>query len=399
MKTAVIIGSGPAGLMAADELSRAGAKVTVIEAKPSLGRKFLMAGKSGLNLTKDEPLAVFAKQFSEAGDWLSPMLSEFGPHDMVTFAKDLEQDVFTGSSGRVFPNAMKASPFLRSWIQRLTRKGVEFQTRWSWQGWQDANLLFDAPDGPQSTSPDVTVFALGGGSWARLGSDGKWADIFQENEIEIVPFGASNAALSINWTSYMQPHFGTPLKGVSFSAGSHSSRGEAVVSSKGLEGGGIYSVSRGIREGHDLFIDLKPDWTLERVQVAIEQKRGKATLTNHLRRSLKMKKHELALLNEFAHSLLQDMSALAKTIKALPIKTASLRPIDEAISTSGGVPRFAFDEHLMLTAKPGTFCAGEMLDWEAPTGGYLLTACFATGRTAGRGAARYLGLSPTPGHV
>ena len=396
MKTAIIIGSGPAGLMAADELSRAGAKVTVIEAKPSLGRKFLMAGKSGLNLTKDEPLDQFTAHYAEAKDWLAPMLKEFGPKDVKQFADDLEQAVFTGTSGRVFPKTMKASPMLRAWIARLIEQGVQFKTKWRWLGWDGDALSFETADGVQTIQADATLFALGGASWARLGSNGQWAAEFANQGIALASFGASNAGIALDWSGHMKPHFGVPLKAVEFRSGPYHSRGEGIISSNGIEGGGAYSISRGIREGNAFDIDLRPDWPLERVQTSLEKPRGKASMSNHMRRVLNLKKHELALLNEWARPLPNDSNAVAKLIKNVLVSNAKLAPIDEAISTSGGVAREALDANLMLFAKPGVFCAGEMLDWEAPTGGYLLTACFTTGRTAGRGAAQYLGLTPAP---
>ena len=396
MKTALIIGGGPAGLMAADELSRAGVAVHISDSKPSLGRKLLMAGKSGLNLTKSEPLETFLKNYTDARHWLAPMINEFGPEQVIQFAEQLEQPVFVGTSGRVFPKTMKASPMLRSWLKRLQEQGVTFQTRAQWRGFQGDGHLFDTPEGTQVQRADAVVFALGGASWSRLGSDGEWSKQFAKAGIALSPFGAANAAIALDWSTHMQPHFGTPLKSVAFSAGPYTSRGEAVITEKGLEGSGIYSVSRGVREGHDLFVDLKPDWTVERVQGALERARGKTSLSNHLRRVLKLGKHELTLINEWKRPLPDDTHGLAKHIKALQIPDAKLRPMDEAISTSGGVAQRALTENLMLLAKPGVFCAGEMLDWEAPTGGYLLTACLATGRCAGRGALAYLGLSPTP---
>ena len=396
MKTALVVGGGPAGLMAADELSRAGAKVIVIDAKPSVGRKFLMAGKSGLNLTKYEALGPFVENYTDAQNWLGPIIETFGPEQVVQFAERLEQSVFTGTSDRIFPDAMKASPLLRAWINRLSQQGVEFRTKWRWLGCDGSSLTFDTPDGAQSVEADVTVFALGGASWARLGSDGHWAKIFAKEEFKLTQFGASNAGIDVEWSAHMQPHFGTPLKAVAFRSGTYSSRGEAVISQNGLEGGGIYSVSRGVREGGDLYIDLMPDWPVDRVRTALAKLRGKTSLTNHIRKTLNLKKHELAMLGEWARPLPSEASELAPIIKNLKVGHSGLRPMDEAISTSGGVPQAAFDENLMLRARPGTFCAGEMLDWEAPTGGYLLTACFATGYTAGRGAAHYLGLTPAP---
>ena len=393
MKTAFVIGGGPAGLMAAQELALAGASVALIEAKPSLGRKFLMAGKSGLNLTMDEPIDAFTAKYGEAGQWLSSMLHEFGPNEVSEFATRLGQTVFTGSSGRVFPQVMKASPMLRAWIKHLDALSVTISTKWRWTGWDDGALVFETPDGPRTCIADVVVLALGGKSWARLGSDGQWATHFEK---AVTPFGPSNSAISIEWSAHVAQHFGTPLKAVTFKSGPYQSRGEAVISKNGLEGGGVYSVSRGVREGHPLFIDLKPDWSTSLVEAALQKSKGKTSTINHLRKVLKLQKHELALLNEWARPLPSDLRSLADTVKHLKVADAKLRPIDEAISTSGGIRRDALDESLMLKSRAGVFCAGEMLDWEAPTGGYLLTACFATGRTAGRGAAKYLGLTPTP---
>ncbi|WP_273508764.1 TIGR03862 family flavoprotein [Planktotalea frisia] len=393
MKTAFVIGGGPAGLMAAQELALAGASVALIEAKPSLGRKFLMAGKSGLNLTMDEPIDAFTAKYGEAGQWLSSMLHEFGPNEVSEFATRLGQTVFTGSSGRVFPQVMKASPMLRAWIKHLDALSVTISTKWRWTGWDDGALVFETPDGPRTCIADVVVLALGGKSWARLGSDGQWATHFEK---AVTPFGPSNSAISIEWSAHVAQHFGTPLKAVTFKSGPYQSRGEAVISKNGLEGGGVYSVSRGVREGHPLFIDLKPDWSTSLVEAALQKPKGKTSTINHLRKVLKLQKHELALLNEWARPLPSDLRSLADTVKHLKVADAKLRPIDEAISTSGGIRRDALDESLMLKSRAGVFCAGEMLDWEAPTGGYLLTACFATGRTAGRGAAKYLGLTPAP---
>ena len=393
MKTAFVIGGGPAGLMAAQELALAGASVALIEAKPSLGRKFLMAGKSGLNLTMDEPIDAFTAKYGEAGQWLSSMLHEFGPNELSEFATRLGQTVFTGSSGRVFPQVMKASPMLRAWIKHLDALSVTISTKWRWTGWDDGALVFETPDGPRTCIADVVVLALGGKSWARLGSDGQWATHFEK---AVTPFGPSNSAISIEWSAHVAQHFGTPLKAVTFKSGPYQSRGEAVISKNGLEGGGVYSVSRGVREGHPLFIDLKPDWSTSLVEAALQKPKGKTSTINHLRKVLKLQKHELALLNEWARPLPSDLRSLADTVKHLKVADAKLRPIDEAISTSGGIRRDALDESLMLKSRAGVFCAGEMLDWEAPTGGYLLTACFATGRTAGRGAAKYLGLTPAP---
>ncbi|GHF42873.1 NAD(FAD)-utilizing dehydrogenase [Seohaeicola zhoushanensis] len=390
---AVVIGGGPAGLMAAEELARAGHAVTVIEAKPSLGRKLLMAGKSGLNLTKEEEAAAFLAAYAEAAPWLAPMIAAFGPAEVRDWAEGLGQETFAGSTARVFPVAMKASPLLRAWIARLTDLGVTFRTRWRWTGWEGDALAFETPEGRQLLHSAVTVLALGGASWARLGSDGAWAALLAARGIPLAPFAPANAGVAVAWSPHMAAVYGQPLKGVAFRAGAWTSRGEAVISARGLEGSGIYAVSRGLREGHPLVIDLMPDLAEAEVARRLSRPRGRASLSNHLRKALKLAPAAHALLNECARPLPADPPALAARIKALAVPNATLRPIDEAISTAGGLPRAALDDDLMLVQMPGVFCAGEMLDWEAPTGGYLLTACLATGRHAGQGAARRLALA------
>jgi len=388
-KQAVVIGAGPAGLMAAEELAHAGCDVTVIEAKSSVGRKFLMAGKSGLNLTRDEPADAFLDAYAEAAPWLRPMISAFGVQQVQDWARDLGQGLFTGSTGRVFPVAMKASPLLRAWLGRLNAAGVQFRTRWRWTGWDGDALAFDTPDGAAQLAPDVTVLALGGASWARLGSNGAWAAFLAERGVELAPFAPANVGVLVDWSAHMHPLFGQPLKGVAFHAGSLQSRGEAVISARGLEGGGIYSISRAVREGHALSVDLLPKLTIAEVAARLARPRGKSSLSNHLRKLLKLGPARTALLQEFGRPLPQDPAELAALIKRLPIRHAGLCPLDEAISTAGGVPRAALSDGLMLNALPGVFCAGEMLDWEAPTGGYLLTACLSTGRWAGISAAEF----------
>ena len=387
---AVVIGGGPAGLMAAGELAAAGHRVLVAEAKPSLGRKLLMAGKSGLNLTKEEAPQAFLDAYAEAASWLAPMLAEFGPAQVRLWAERLGQPLFTGSTGRVFPEAMKASPLLRAWLARLADLGVETRSRWRWTGWDGEALSFDTPGGATQVVPAVTVLALGGASWRRLGSDGAWAPLLAARGVEVAPFAAANAGVAIDWSPHMAAHLGAPLKNVAFRAGAYSSRGEATISQRGLEGGGLYSVSRGLREGAPLWLDLLPDLGAAAVADRLAAPRGKASLANHLRKRLGLPPAQIALLNEFARPLPQDAAALAALIKAMPVRHSGLRPLDEAISTAGGVRQDALDGALMLKAMPGVFCAGEMLDWEAPTGGYLLTACLATGRWARRSAAAYL---------
>lgn len=386
MTDALIIGGGPAGLMAAEELARAGRKVLIVDAKPSLGRKFLMAGKSGLNLTRDEPFDSFLAAYQEAAPTLSPMLAEFGPEAVKSWALELGQDLFTGSTGRVFPVTMKASPLLRAWLGRLEKLGVTVQTRWRWQGWQQGDCLFDTDQGVRRLRPAVTVLALGGASWAKLGSDGAWAQHFAD-QMPLSPFKPANAGLVVAWSDHMNRHFGSPLKNILLKAGNAETRGEAVISNRGLEGGGIYAICRYVRDGAPLTIDLKPDVSLKALTARLKRPRGKASWPNFLRKSASLDPAKLALLHEFSRPLPRDPEILAGLIKALPIQHGGLRPMDEAISTAGGIPLAALDQGLMLKDMPGVFAAGEMLDWEAPTGGYLLTACLATGRWAGRHAA------------
>ncbi len=381
MSDALIIGAGPAGLMAAEELAKAGHKVVVAEAKPSPARKFLMAGKSGLNLTKVEPFETFLDAYDATA--LRPMLEAFGPEEVQHWAESLDQPLFTGSTGRVFPKAMKASPLLRAWLARLDGMGVELRTRWRWTGWDGSDVLFDTPEGSQRLSPAVTVLACGGASWARLGSDGGWAEYLPK---DTAPFQPTNMGFEMAWSPHMARHFGLAVKGVRLCAGDSRSRGEFVISERGIEGGGIYGVSKAMREGATLHLDLLPDLSEEAVRTKLSRPRGKASLGNHLRKTLKLDPVKQALLMEFARPLPDD---LAPVIKALPIRNNGPRPLDEAISVAGGLRFDALTDDLMLPARPGTFAAGEMLDWEAPTGGYLLTACLATGRWAARGAAAW----------
>lgn len=387
---AVVIGGGPAGLMAAAELARAGQRVLLLEAKPSLARKLLMAGKSGLNLTKDEGLTQLMPQYGEAAENLRPMIQAFDATSVQDWARGLGQELFTGSTGRVFPTKMKASPLLRAWLAELGALGVTWRSRWRWTGWQGDALAFDTPEGQKLVAADATVLALGGASWARLGSDGGWAEHLAARGIDLAPFKPANAGLVVNWSAHMETLRGAPIKGVRWQAGALCSRGEAVISARGLEGGGLYSVSAAVREGAELYVDLLPDLSLPEVSRRLARQRGKASLSNHLRRALKLGTARSALLQEFGRPLPQQPKDLAALIKSLPVKHAGLRPLDEAISTAGGVPWGAVGPDLMLRKIPGLFCAGEMLDWEAPTGGYLLTGCFATGRWAGRAAAGYL---------
>jgi len=378
---AVVIGAGPAGLMAAEELARAGRQVEVIDRMPSVGRKFLMAGKSGLNLTKAEAHARFIAAYGAAPPALRAALDAFGPEAVQEWARGLGQDLFTGTTGRVFPVAMKASPLLRGWLRRLEELGVSLTTRARWTGWEEDGALRFEGTGPRRAR--VAVLALGGGSWARLGSDGLWTAALPE---AVLPFAPSNAGLVVDWSAHMAKHLGQPVKGVALRAGAQVSRGEWVVSAQGIEGGGVYALSPALRAGAPLRLDLAPDLTAEEVAARLARPRGKASLSNHLRKALKLDPVKIALLNEWGRPLPDDLAPL---IKDLPVRHGGFRPLDEAISTVGGLRADALDADLMLRARPGVFCAGEMLDWDAPTGGYLISACLATGRHAGRAAARW----------
>ena len=379
MMDALVIGAGPAGLMAAEELARAGRRVVVVEGKPTVGRKFLMAGKSGLNITKDEALPAFQGRYDS--DFLAPMLAAFGPAEVQAWCRDLGQPVFTGSSGRVFPKAMKASPLLRAWLVRLGAAGVELRTRWRWTGFDGAGLAFDTPLGRQVLTPSVTVLALGGASWARLGSDAAWVPWLADRGVEIAPFKPANIGLRVDWSAHMARFYGLPVKGAALLAGKQRERGEFVISARGLEGGGIYAVSRSVREGAALGLDFMPDVAMSDVEARLAKMRAGETAANRLRK-LGLAPVAVALVMEFGRGM-----PLGRAVKFLPVAHRGPRPMDEAISVAGGVSRAAVTDDLQLRAIRGVFVCGEMLDWEAPTGGYLLTAAWATGRWAGRAAA------------
>lgn len=380
---ALVIGAGPAGLMAAEELAKAGVRTLVVEAKPTVARKFLMAGKSGLNVTKDEAWDTFVSRY-DAQQLLS-ILKEFGPREVQDWCRDLGQDVYTGSSGRIFPVAMKASPLLRAWLQRLTTQGVEIRTRWRWTGFDGAAFAFDTPTGPQSLTPKVTILALGGASWQRLGSDGAWVPWLRERGMEITDWKPANMGFRVDWSPHMAPFFGSPVKGIALIAGPHRERGEFVISAKGVEGGGIYSIYKYLRDAYTLALDLLPDLAQEEITRRLSRMKPGDSTTNKLRK-LGLDRAQIALVMEFSRA--KPFAHL----KHLPIPLQGPRPLDEAISVAGGIAWDAVTPDLELKALPGTFVAGEMLDWEAPTGGYLLTASWATGRWAGRAAAQRFSL-------
>ncbi|TFL19993.1 TIGR03862 family flavoprotein [Jannaschia formosa] len=372
-----VIGAGPAGLMAAEAAAAAGAEVTIHDHMPSPARKLLMAGKSGLNVTHAGP--GFAARYGCRP--LARLVEAFGPEDVRAWMDGLGQSSFAGSTGRVFPHAMKASPLLRAWLARLDGFGVTLRRRSRWTGWEGTALTF--ADGTRA-APDATVLALGGASWRRLGSDGAWAALSELAPLT-APFAPSNVGLAVAWSAHMTLHFGAPLKNVALIVGDRTHRGEITLSAKGLEGGGLYPHTPAFRAGARLALDLKPDLTEAQIRDRLERQ-GKRSAKDRLRRALRLTDAQIALMQEVARPLPADLAPL---VKHLPIPHTGLRPMDEAISTAGGLRWDALDESLMLRERPGTFAAGEMLDWEAPTGGWLLTACLATGRHAGEAAAAW----------
>ena len=383
MLDALVIGAGPAGLMAAEELSKTGTQVLVVEAKPTVARKFLMAGKSGLNVTKDEDWERFITRYD--APQLLPMLKDFGPAQVQGWCRTLGQEVYTGSSGRVFPIAMKASPLLRAWLQRLTAQGVEIRTRWRWTGFDGKALTFDTPTGAESLTPKVTILALGGASWQRLGSDGAWVPWLRDKGVQITDWQPANMGFRVDWSPYMAPYFGNPVKGIALIAGPRRERGEFVISARGIEGGGIYGIYKYLRDGAPLALDLLPDLSAEEINRRLAKMKSSESTANRLRK-LGLDKTQVALVMEYARA--EPFAHL----KHLYIPLQGPRPLDEAISVAGGIAWDSLTQDLELNARPNTFVAGEMLDWEAPTGGYLLTASWATGRWAGRAAARRIRL-------
>ena len=378
MLDALVIGAGPAGLMAAEELAKAGRRVVICEGKSSPARKFLMAGKSGLNVTKAKALPAFIAAYQSPH--MAPFLAEFGPEAVMDWCNQLGADVFIGSSGRVFPKAMKASPLVRAWMARLAGMGVELRSRWRWVGFDDG-FAFDTPQGRTVLHPAVTVLALGGASWARLGSDAAWVPWLAEKGVRITPFQPANMGFHVDWSPHMAKVFGQAVKGAALCVDKRRERGEFIISSKGVEGGGIYAVSRDLRQGAALQLDLMPDVSVDEVAQRLSAMRSSETLVNRLRK-LGLSAPALALVMEFGRAL-----SPPQAVKALPIPLGPPRPMDEAISVAGGVSFASVTPDLELRALPKTFVCGEMLDWEAPTGGYLLTGCWASGRWAGRAAA------------
>ena len=397
---AVVIGGGPAGLMAAEALAESGAQVDLFDAMPSVGRKFLLAGKGGLNITHAKPPEKFLARYGERSETLESMVNKFGAGQLRDWVHGLGVETFVGTSQRVFPKEMKAAPLLRAWLHRLRAAGLRIHARHRWTGWNaDGALRFSTPQGETTLTATCTVLALGGGSWARLGSDGAWVPLLEARGIPVAPLRPANCGFEVAWSTHLRERYaGQPVKGVVASmtdatGASHHRNGEFVVSEYGVEGSLIYALSAPLRDtiaaqGHAmLHLDLLPDHDAARVIAEVSHPRGSRSLSTHLQSRLGLKGVKAGLLREaLSAEAMHDPQQLAATIKALPLKLTATRPIDEAISSAGGVPFEALDEGLMLKALPGVFCAGEMLDWEAPTGGYLLTACFASGRLAGTGA-------------
>ncbi len=398
----IVVGAGPAGLMAAEVLASQGVAVHVYDAMPSAGRKFLLAGRGGMNLTHSEPLEAFLTRLRPQAPQLLEMVRGFGPEALRAWARGLGVETFVGTSGRVFPTDMKAAPLLRAWLQRLRAAGVVFHMRHRWLGWgADGALRFASPQGEQSVAAGAVVLALGGASWARLGSDGAWQPVLQGQGVDVAPLVPSNCGFDVTggWSDHFSSRFaGQPFKLVAITFNGVTRKGEFVATASGVEGSLVYAFSADLREaiardGEAVFhLDLLPDRSPDKVLSEVRHPRGSRSLSSHLKGRLHLDGIKAGLLHEaLTKEQMHDPVGLAATIKSLPLRVSAARPIDEAISSAGGVRWEAMDADLMLTARPGVFCAGEMLDWEAPTGGYLLTACMASGRHAGLGVLRRLG--------
>ena len=396
-----VIGAGPAGLMAAEVLSQAGVKVDLYDSMPSVGRKFLLAGVGGMNITHSEPYPAFLSRYAERAPHMAPLLRAFDADSLCQWIHELGIETFIGSSGRVFPTDMKAAPLLRAWLKRLRESGVVIHTRHRWLGWQaDGQLRIASPEGEKTLKPDAVVLALGGGSWARLGSDGAWMPLLAERGVEVAALLPSNCGFDVaGWSDLLRNKFaGAPLKNIAIALEHSTPRlGECVITASGIEGSLIYAWSAPIREAINqhgaatILIDLLPGKAVDKIEAALAKPRGSRSMSKHLHSQLGLDGVKAALLRELAPTdCFADPAQLAQAIKALPLKLIKTRPLDEAISSAGGVRFEALDEHLMLKQLPGVFCAGEMLDWEAPTGGYLLTGCFASGRAAGLGVLSWL---------
>ncbi|CAN1724251.1 TIGR03862 family flavoprotein [Hyphomicrobium sp. 1Nfss2.1] len=402
-----VIGGGPAGLMAAETLAHSGVSVTVYDRMPSLARKFLLAGRGGLNLTHSEGLEQFLARYGDARERLRPAIEAFPPSAVREWCEGLGEATFVGSSGRVFPVAMKASPLLRAWLSRLIAAGVTIRNRWRWTGWDgEGRLTFETPAGERLIEADATLLALGGASWPRLGSTGDWVPVLDGAGVAVAPLAAANCGFDIAWSDHFRSRFeGQPLKRIAASFEGASVRGEALITAEGIEGGSVYALSARLRDAiaRDgtavLVLDLRPDITVEALAGRLGKARAKQSLATFLRKAAGMSAVEIGLLHETAAQRLTEMppEEIARLIKAVPLRLTAAAPIARAISTAGGVKWNDVDDRLMLHRRRGVFVAGEMLDWEAPTGGYLLQACLATGAQAGRGIVEWLGtISPSP---
>lgn len=402
MRKMLIIGAGPAGLMAAETLLAGGVKVDIYDAMPSAGRKFLLAGKGGLNLTHNEPYEKFLSRYGKSSQILKAYLDDFSPADLRKWAKDLGIDTFIGSSGKVFPVGMDAAPLLRAWQKRLRIQGANFHFRHRWLGWgAKKTLRFETLHGEILAENVGVILALGGGSRSKTGSDAAWIPILKNRGVEVNPLKPSNCGFDIQWTEYIKTRFaGHPLKSVELSFGGIRKRGEFIVSEKGVEGSLIYAFSAALRDEIEkrgsatIELDLMPDWSAKKLYKTLSQERGSRSVSSFLKKRIGLSGVKANLLWEvLPRENRDDMKKVSEIIKAIPLKLDAPRPLEEAISSAGGVSFDALDEKLMLKSLSGVFCAGEMLDWEAPTGGYLLTACFATGRAAGKGASDWLGIN------